>query len=769
MSTELDEKGLSRLDFLKASGALVIAFSLPLGLKAGTAEAAAKNALGSVNPTQLDAWLAIGRDGGVTIFMGKVELGMGATTALAQIVAEELDAPIDRVTLVIGDTARTPNQGPTWGSNAVATGGPPLRQVAADARYALLQRAAAHLGVSQSSLTVKNGVVQVKGNSKKSVTYAELIGGKHFNTTVPAKDGGPFAGTIITGGKGTPKKPSQYTVVGKSTPRFDIPEKVSGKFTFVHDVKIPGMLHGRVIRPTGIGSQLISYGKPPAGVQVVREKNFLGVVSANEWDAIQAAQNLAVKWTDWKGLPAMADLNTTLRGMASKYAVNASVGNVGQGLAKAKTVLQATYSTPIESHASLGPSCAIADVKGDSATVWTGTQDPALLQGNIAQFLGIPQDKVRLIWYEAAGCYGRNGCDPATMDAVIMSKLAGKPVRVQWMRWDEHGWDPKGPATLHDLVGGIDAKGNLQAWHHEGWIPSMFDTVFIGTYLAGKTVGLPAMGGWDGPLLYNFPNYEQIAHGEADISKIGGNGLGITSAWLRSPAQYQITFAMEAFMDELAAAAGVDPVQFRLNHLKDSRMTDLLKAVAKKAGWQTRKSPKPHALAATGMATGQGVAISLRGGTYNALVAEVQVDRQSGKIRVTRWVVGQDNGLTINPRAVELTMEAGVTQTTSRALVEQVTFDQSNVTSTDWSKYPILTFEDAPVIETVLINRPEIPASGAGEPACCPVAGAISNAVFDAIGVRIRDLPMRPEAVKAALQQALQAQKAQKLQKGQRA
>jgi hypothetical protein len=338
-----------------------------------------------------------------------------------------------------------------------------------------------------------------------------------------------------------------------------------------------------------------------------------------------------------------------------------------------------------------------------------------------------------------------------------MSKLAGRPVRLQWMRWDEHGWDPKGPATVQDLVGGIDAKGNLLAWHHEAWIPSMGDMLFIGTLLAGNPVGLPpSQGGWDGPLLYNFPNYEQISHGEADIAKLGGNGLGIISAWLRSPAQYQITFAMEAFMDELAAAAGIDPVQFRLKHLTDQRMIELLKAVAKQAGWQTRTSPKPGALTAKGrIATGHGVAISLRGGTYNALVAEVQVDRQTGKVRVTRWVVGQDNGLTINPRLVKLTMEAGVTQTTSRTLIEEVTFDQSNVTSTTWATYPILTFVDAPVIETVLINRPEIPASGSGEPACCPVPAAISNAVYDAIGVRIRDLPMRPDRVKAALQQAV--------------
>lgn len=763
MSNILDEKGLSRLDFLKASGALVIAFSLPLGLKAGSAEAAGKSAFPVVNPSQIDAWLAIAPDGTVTIFMGKVELGMGATTALAQIVAEELDVPLSVVSLVIGDTGRTPNQGITAGSNAIATGGPPLRQVAADARYALLEMASAHLGAPLSALAVKGGVVQVKGNSKKSVSYADLIGGKRFNTTIKTKDLGSFGGTEVIGGKGTPKKPSQYTLVGTSPARMDIPDKVTGAFTFVQDVKLPGMLHGRVVRPTGIGSQLISYGKPPAGVRVLREHNFLGVVSENEWDAVQAAQNLEVKWTEWKGLPVQSELYSVLRAMPSTYQVNASVGNVGTALAKAATTIQATYTTPIESHASLGPSCAIADVQGNHATVWSGTQDPMGVQSSIAQYLNIPIDNVRVIWYEAAGCYGRNGCDPATLDAVIMSKLAGRPVRVQWMRWDEHGWDPKGPATVQDLVGGLDAKGNVLAWHHEGWIPALFSTTLIGTYLAGNTVGMTGSGSWDGPMLYNFANYDQVAHSEADIQNLGGHGIGIISAWLRSPAQYQITFAMEAFADELAAAARIDPVRFRLSHLKDPRMIALLKAVTTKAGWRPRPSPQHGALTSKApIATGRGVAISLRGGTYNAEVAEVEVNRQTGKVRVTRWVVGQDNGLAINPRMLKLTMEAGVTQTTSRALLEEVTFDQSNVTSTDWSKYPILTFEDAPVIETILIDHPELPASGAGEPACCPVAAAISNAVFDAIGVRIRDLPMRPDRVKAAIEAALQAQPTQK-------
>ncbi|HWE64132.1 MAG TPA: molybdopterin cofactor-binding domain-containing protein [Chloroflexota bacterium] len=760
MSNVVDEKGLSRLDFLKASGALVITFSIPLGLKAGTAEAAS-GPFPMVNPAGLDAWLAIGTDGIVTLFTGKVEIGMGATTGLAQVVAEELDVPMESMSLVLGDTARTPAQGITAGGTVVdSDAGGVLRQVAADARYALLQRAAAHLGVSPSSLTVKNGVVQVKGNSKKSVSYADLVGGKRFNTAVPAKTTTSFfaglANTTIARGKGTPKKPSEYTIVGQSVPRLDIPDKVTGKFTFMQDVKVPGMLHGRVIRPKGIGSQLISHGKPPAGVQVVREGNFLGVVSENEWDAIQAAQNLDVKWSDWKGLPRQEDLYTTLRAMSSTYEVVESAGNVGAALQKASKRLQASYLMPIETHGSLGPSCAIADVKHDSATIWVGTQTASMLRQMMAQMLGMPLESVRVIFVEAAGNYGRNGADPCAADAAIMSRLTGKPVRVQWMRWDEHGWDPKGPAIVEDLVGGLDAKGKIVAWNHEAWLPSGSSTTLIGSVLAGKPVGSPSIGGWDGPFVYNVPNYEQIGHGESDIQNLGGQGVGIVSAWLRTPPQYQLNTGIEIFMDELAAAAGIDPVQFRLNHLTDWRMIDLLKAAAKRAGWQTRTSPKPNALTAKEkIATGRGVAVSLRLGSYNAEIAEVEVNRVTGKVRVTRFIVGQDNGLTVNPRAVELTMEAAITQTTSRALWEEVTFDQSNVTSTTWATYPILTFMDAPVIETVHINRPELPMTQAGEQPVSACAAAINNAVFDAIGVRVRQFPLRPQRVKAALKEAL--------------
>ena len=759
MSKILEDKGLSRLDFLKASGALVIAFSLPITFKSAAADAAASTGkFPPVNAGQLDSWLAIAHDGTVTLFTGKVELGGGVVTGLSQIVAEELDVPVEKFHVVQGDTLRTPNQGYTVGSTTIASAGPVLAQMAADARYALLEKASSHLGAPASALSVKNGVVSVNGKKGKSISYAELVGGKRFDSAIPAKDEG-FAGIVI-GGKGKPKKYSQYRVVGQSVPRLDIPDKVTGSFTFVHDVRIPGMLHGRVIRPTGIGSHLISHGKAPAGVQIVREKDFLGVVAEDEWTAIQAAQNLDVKWSDWKGLPAQADLYTTLRKTPSVNQTIAHTGNTKEALAHAAKTIRASYMTPVESHASLGPSCAIAEVKGDTATIWAGTQGPSLLQANIAQLLNLKPENVRVIYYEAAGCYGRNGADPVAIDAALMSKLTGKAVRVQWMRWDEHVWDPKGPPTVQDLVGGLDAKNQIVAWDHEAWMPGNYATTIIGSIQAGRPVGIPSVGGFIGPMLYDFPAYQQVQHGESEVRALGNNQHGIITAWLRSPGQFQVTFAMESFVDELAHAVGMDPLQFRLTHLKEARLVALVKAVAKAAGWQTRVSPKPDATTGKAtIATGRGVALSQRDGTYNVGVSEVEVNRNTGQVTVTRIVMGQDNGMTVNPRAVKLHIEGAVTQSVSRALLEEVTFNESNVTSSDWNSYPILTFKEAPVIETVLINHPELPATGVGEPSCNPVPPSIANAIFDAVGVRVRQLPFRAATVKAAMQAAEAASK----------
>jgi CO/xanthine dehydrogenase Mo-binding subunit len=375
-----------------------------------------------------------------------------------------------------------------------------------------------------------------------------------------------------------------------------------------------------------------------------------------------------------------------------------------------------------------------------------------VVRAALADALDIPVEKVHVITYEASGCYGRNGSDPATIDAALMSQLTGRPVRVQWMRHDEHGWDPKGPATVHQLRGGLDAKGEIVGWDHEAWIPAFFETTVIGSVLAGRTARMPSLHLWEDPILYDIPASRQLAHYQGDIGSTENNGVGLISAWIRSPVQLQLTFASESFFVVLAAAAGADPVEWRLQSLTDPRMTAVLKSAARAAKWQTRPSPGPNAHGASGVARGRGVATSLRGGTYNAAVAEVEVDRDTGRIRVEHMTVVQDNGMTINPRALKLGIEANVVQTVSRALIEEVTFDRSNVTSLDWEGYPIIRFTEAPTVDVISIDQPNLRATGSGEPSCNPIAPAIGNAVFDAVGVRLRSLPMTPDRVTAALE-----------------
>jgi CO/xanthine dehydrogenase Mo-binding subunit len=339
----------------------------------------------------------------------------------------------------------------------------------------------------------------------------------------------------------------------------------------------------------------------------------------------------------------------------------------------------------------------------------------------------------------------------ATVDAALMSQLTGRPVRVQWMRHDEHGWDPKGPATVHQMRGGLDADGTIVGWDHEAWIPAFFETTVIGSVLAGRTTRMPSLHLWEGPMLYDIPAIRQFVHYQGDIGSAQNDGVGLISAWVRSPVQTQVTLAMESFFDELAAAAGADPVALRLRGMKDPRMVTVLQTAARAAKWQTRPSPGPGARASSNVARGRGVATSLRGGTYNAAVAEVEVNRKTGKIRATHIVVVQDNGLTINPRAVKLGIEAGVVQTVGRTLLEEVTFDRSNVTSLDWDGYPIIRFMDVPTVDVITIDQPNLRATGSGEPSVNPIGPAIGNAVFDAAGIRLRSLPMNPKRVKAAL------------------
>jgi nicotinate dehydrogenase subunit B len=737
----------SRRRFLRNTGALVVTFSLAGALpKIAAAAPLAQNqpAPPPPVPIDLDGWVKIQGDGKVKAFSGRVELGQGNETALAQIVADELDVAFDRVNMVMGDTALTPDQGPTWGSTTIRDAGSQLRQAAAEARLTLLGLASKQLNVPVESLKVQNGVVSAGASS---VSYADLIGDKQFNVQLKGVMT-PFGlGPLI--GNATPKDPSQYTIVGKSQPRVDIPPKITGQFTFMQDVKVPGMLHGRVVRPKGIHSQLLGingFDPPVPGARVVQQGNFVGVVADNEWDAIKGAQNLQVVWSEWDGLPDMDNISSFIRGTKSVDHPADTTGDAAGAIANSPISLSATYETPFEMHGSIGPSCSIADVQGDSATVYTPFQAPHLMRDHLALLLQIDAKNIHVINVEGSGCYGGNGHHLATADAAIMSQLIGKPVRVQWMRHDEHGWELKGPAMVQDLKGAVDGDGNLVAYAHTTWTPPHYAQYYPAGELIGRWVGLPIPGAFNTPvMLYNVPNVSIFQYDQAHFAD------AIRTGWLRGPAQFQHTFAMESFIDELAAAAGADPVQFRLKYLKDERIIDALNQAAAAAQWETRPSPSTAAASNADVVTGRGVAVTNRDGTLVATIAEVQVNRNTGDIRATRFWAAHDCGLIINPKAVQAQVESNIIQATSRTLKEEVAFDNSNVTSLDWRSYPILTFPEVPQIDTILINRPDQKATGAGEGATIPVAAAISNAIFDATGVRMRSLPFRPEMVKRAL------------------
>ena len=746
---------IGRRGFLKAGGALLVVAGVAPGTLASLGEAAAAPfPFPPLDPTALATWLSVHADGSVTARSGHVELGHGVQTGLAQIVAEELDVPFGRVTMVLGHTHETPDQGDTAGSTSIRVAGAQLRQIAAEARAALLRLASERLGAPAAQLTVRDGVVSA---GTRRVGYGDLVRGRVLTSVAPIRVSGYGGFRMAVTGTATPKDPARYTTVGKSIPRTDIHDKVTGQATYVQDVRVPGMLHARVVHPRAIGSTVVSVGgftPHVAGARVVRQANLVAVVAEREWDAVRGAQALQVTWSDWSRLPPSDGVYAALRSLPAQDRVQTNRGDAAAALASAAQTLTATYQTPFENHGMIGPSCAVADVGAGSATVWSATQYPQGLQKNVATLLGFSPGQVRVMRFEGAGCYGRLSAnyDDAATEAVVLSQAAGKPVRVQWTRADEHRWEPHGPGTVHDLSAGLDTSGAVVAWRHEAWMPTNSDSTELGAALAGTPLNGTGVGGWTGPDLYTWPASFELAHGLPELGAADSPyGFGLRTTFLRSPGQYQITFAQEAFVDEIAARAGRDSLDFRLQHLADPRAIAVLQAAARSAGWDSRPSPKPGASARQGIVTGRGIALVLRDGTYAAGVARVSVDPATGRVQVQSVTVAQDSGLVINPSAVEHQIESCVLQTTSRALLEQVTFDSANVTSLDWHDYPILTMADAPQVTSVLINHPEIPATGVGEPAVNLVAPAVSSAIFDATGVRIRTLPLRPDAVRAAL------------------
>jgi nicotinate dehydrogenase subunit B len=768
--------GSSRRDFLRNAGALIVGFSIG----GGTAKLAAQNPInptGLVDATQVDSWISIGADETITAYSGKIEFGQGFSTVQTQLIAEELSVPLNRIRVIFGDTGFTPDQGVTSGSQSTVSEFSPggLRQAVDTARDALFQLASQQLDVPTSELTVQGGVFFVKGGDPSNqVSYGQLLQGKRFNLTLNSRT--------------VPKDPSQYTVLGTSVPRLDIPAKTTGQFQYVQHVRLAGMLHGKVVRPLAVGATVVNVDRGsvaglPGSLQVVVKNNFVGVVADSEWHAIQAAKALVVTWSGGVTLPAPDTLYSWMQQQPSADSFTVNSGDTDQTFTQAVRKVTAQYLYPYQMHGALASSCAVADVRGGSgasatARIWSATQGVYPQRDSVAMVLGIPNANVHVIFVEGSGCYGLNGNDSVSFDAALLSQAVGQPVRVQYSRRDEMAaGESYGPAHVANLSAGVDHNGQMIVWTYEGWSLTKGDrpnATTPGNIISGALAGFPtpplAPAAATPPKTFsnNGNTAANYVNGAVAGARAGGTGTvasqqvlnhSISSPFftgpLRSPDRLQNTFANESFMDEVAAALTVDPVQYRLRHLSDPRLIAVLNAAANAANWDTRPSPN-LANARTGVVTGRGVSCVLYEGNngYCAMVAEVSVDQATGNITVTRIVTSQDSGPVSNPDGLRNQMEGGALQGMSRALHEEVTWsvDSSAITSVDWKTYPVLAFGDAlPVIETVLLNPLNVAQMGAGECTITIVSSAIGNAVFDATGARLRQVPFTPARVLAAL------------------
>jgi nicotinate dehydrogenase subunit B len=755
---------ISRRDFVKGTTGLVVGFNL-FGsslLAQSLGQDGAFN--GDPQPTALDSWLVMGSDGIITVFTSKVDLGTGVLTALSQVMAEELDVSFARIHMITGDTAQTIDQSQTSGSRTLHKAGPQLRQAAAAGKQELLKLASAHLDAPVGKLTVSDGLVSVTESPSTNVTYWKLLGGKRFDVTITATG---TAAELKVAPEVKPKNPKDYKIVGTSIPRIDLPAKVTGEFTYSQDVRVPDMLHGRVIRPLHTISRLISVDENsikdiPGIVKVVKEDRFIGVVATSEWSAIQAAQALKVVWSDPETkLPSTRDdLYAYLKQTKSfKEQVVANKGDFESAISRSNRVLEATYHWPFHMHGMMGPSCAVADVRGDRATVWTGSQGTHRTRKAVADLLKVPERNVRIVYAEGSGCYGRLCADDVAEDAALMSRSVGKPVRVQWMRQEEHAWEPKGTAQLMTVRAGVDQQGNITAW-------DFMDRYFPYTAAPGSPLlasvqsglkstnpGFPGNGYEYGTTaggdMYAFENQRVNC---PVIPWVQNELSHLRTCNLRAPGAVGRAFASESFIDEVAFHVGTDPVQFRLQCPRNEKRTgEILLAAAKKAGWVARPSPAPAANGSNRL-IGRGVAMSDRDGAIVAAVAEVEVEQTTGKVKVNRITVAHDCGLIANPDGLKNQIEGNVVQGVSRTLFEEVQFDERGVTNLDWKTYETVRFQDVPEVEIVLIDHPDLGFLGAGEASIIPIPSAIANAVFDATGARVRDIPLTPERVLRALQ-----------------
>jgi nicotinate dehydrogenase subunit B len=732
-----------RRDFLKTGGALIVGFSLRGALSAQTRGATA----GPPDPKQVDTWIAIHADNTATVFIGFAELGQGNSTALLQVAAEELDLDMSQIQTVRLDTNVTPNQGGTYSSASIQRGGPQLRTAAAEARSALLQLASNKLDVPADRLMVSRGVVSVAGNPNRSITYGALVGDKLFNLSFT--------------GKARVKPSAEYKVVGSNVPRNEVPDKVSGKYVYMQHVRVPGMLHGRVVRPRGqraygAGAKVLEVDEASIrdipSARVLRKGDFLGVVAENEWHAIRAARQLKVTWDTAPTLPGHSGLHEQMRSAKTDEQVVVERGDVAGTLAAAAHVVSQTCRGPYQAHAPFGPNCALADVKADSALVMCSTQDVYGTRGSLSRLLGMPAEKVRVQYYEGSGTYGHSCYDDAAQAAALLSQLAAKPVRVQFMRWDEHGWDNFGPAHVGEVRAAADAAGKIVAYEYHGWQHNWSGTE-TSAQLAGTPAGefIPGAQGVQGVNrltcggMYKISNLRLVNHKLPAMNYLKGG-------WLRSPLDLSFAFASEQAIDQLAYLAGIDAYEFRQRNIADERWLGVLDAAARAAKWTPRKAASN--LSDAKIVTGRGIGLGTHLQSWGGAVADIEVNKETGRVVAKHLYGALDAGLTVNPGNVENQISGQLVQTASRMFKEEVTFSTTNVTSLDWASYPILRFEECPEVTCVVVQHLDDRPSGAGEEVMAAAAAAIANAFFDATGVRMSEYPLTPSRVLTALRRA---------------
>jgi CO/xanthine dehydrogenase Mo-binding subunit len=751
---------ISRRGFMKNGGVLLVSLALPVRF-IGRAQAAENPT--SMDPTLLGSWLEIRSDNTILARTGRTETGVGMTGYYAQTIAEELNVRPEAITLIMGDTDRTPDGGYSAG---FLTGMSNLRKVAAYTYQALLGSASMQLGVPISALSVSDGVVSGGG---KKISYGELVEGQHLELKIPVKgslakpDPAGWVGMTSLDGltvTGDPPMtaPKEFKVLGTSFPAGHIPDKITGKTQWSCDLTLPGMLHARMVRPATLGSTLISAGaidkKEFPTAEVVKRGNLLAVVSPNEWEAVQAALTVAgmTKWTEWSGLPGSENVGKAIRqykwekpGESRGKAASTMVA-----LQNARKKVSATYEQGYVRHAPIGPFVAVADVKSDgNVTIWTHSAQSQGLRARMAYMLGIPVDKIVVRWMDQSGQYGRTtlGGDGAEADAVILSQLTGKPVRVQWTLDEDLAWSSVSPAWVSDMAAALDTNGHIVALHSAQYSPHMMDPRPLGALLAGMPAATSKPGNW---VATEWP-YDKIVnrledtYGMPNLAGDSANG-GLRGNIMRTPGQRQQNFALEGLINEAAAAAGTDPIEYRLAHTTDERLINLLHATAKAANWEKRPSPHRGARRTSSIPVeGRGVCVMIRENAYWVGIAEIAVVPTTGAVHVTKFTIGVEPGKILNPRQLDRCMKSGVVMGLSETLKEEVTFDTKKVTSTDWNNYKILTMEETPEIKVMQLSRDDKGFGGGSEAANAIVPPAVTAAFFDATGVNARRLPLTPQ------------------------